>query len=301
MRIVCCLVLLLGCATTRVSQPPPDEIAAQEAAAEAAHRAAWLEANTDVLRQLAARAEGLATSRDGLIETTRSWRVGVDVLFDAAALCGSLLSEFEALAESLSGHLDEFGGDALPGLPEGWADREAVGTQRRLLGNRCEALPELITTAEKALAVEAEATAAREQLDRSKRTRKAADAVDEADRVLRDVVTDAVFVAYLDALDAWQVAATSALRESKRRTVEEAKLAEAREGEQAAKAEVGVLNATITLAISGRSGEVSDAISAAVKAMKRLKTDDRAAVLTLFPPEVTPASTVLLQLIGDRL
>ena len=295
------LALLFGCATTKAPPPSAEEVAGQGAEAEAARRVAWLEKHRDVVLQLMARAEALEAAKGELLSVSTSWRVGYAVLEQAAASCPSLLSEMEGFAEALSGQLDAYGDQQLPGLVEGWQDLEGLGEQRTDLRARCEALPGLISTAEQALAVEAEAEQARDALAQGRRTGPATDSVAAADAVLREIVGHTVFVDYLDAIDAWQVAATVALRESRKGERDEARLQAARTAELQAEHAVGALNATITLAISGRSNELNDAIAAAVKALKRLKEDEQQAVLALFPPEVTPASLVLLQLVQDRL
>lgn len=301
MRILWMLALLGGCATTGAPVPPASAPALSDAEAQEARRAAWLRDHRDVHLQLMARAEGLDAAKGELLLTTESWRGGLDVLHQASAACPPLLTEAQTFTEALSARLDAYGGEALPGLTTGWTSLDGVEDQREELARRCAALPELIAAAMGALAVEAEAEAAREDLSQRESTRKAADAVADADRVLRDIVTDAVFVDYLDAIDGWQRAATTALREARKPQIDEARLSDARVEEAAAEQAVGLLNATITLAISGRSDELTTAISAAGEALKGLDTHKQQAVLALFPPEVTPASLVLLQLVGDRL
>ncbi len=202
--------------------------------------------------------------------------------------------EIGALAEAEAG-----GVERLPGLPTGWDAPQPAAAQAP--SERCERLAELGREVEEAAAVEAQAIEARSVLEGARRTAPAVAAVSGADAALREAVTDALFVRYLDALDGWQEAATVALRASLEQGTPAEVVAGTQAESDAAGAAVSSLNAAITLAIAGRSGAVSDTVAAAVKALKKLEPPEREAVLALFPPEVTPASPVLLQLIGDRI
>ncbi len=294
-------LLLAGCATTKAPVLTPEEQAAREAEAEAAHRTAWLQANEEALRDLSARAGGLAATGGELEHATRSHRGGVAGLEAAGERCDAVRAELETYAEALSGRLDEYGDPSLPGLPDGWASMAGVGEQRRAVGEACDRVPELISTAEKELAAAEDARGEQERLAQGRRTKKAVDAVAKADEVLRGVVGDSLFVRYLDALDAWQVAATMALREERKPEPDAEALKTKRRASVMAEEHVAAINGSISLTISGRSNEVSDAIAAAGKALKPLSEEDRTAVLGAFPPEVTPASSVLHQLIEDRI
>lgn len=299
MRFLWLALALAGCATTKAPAPAVELTPEEQAAQDEARTQAWIEAHRDTLHQLVAKAEALDGAKDRILDTTTSWRVDPAVLETAQRDCPGVLTELTSLAESVDAHMADGGFDALPLLPSGWNSAAAIGAHRKALGERCDAVPELMAQQERAEATKADALAAREAL--TKRTAKAAKAVAKADEVLRDIVGDGTFLAYLDALDGWSRAATVALRESRKPEPDADKLADARAGEAAAKAAYDARMAGVTLAISGRSSELTDAVDAAIKQLKKLKEDDRAAVLGLFPPEVTPASSILLQLIDQRM
>jgi hypothetical protein len=295
------LTILSGCATTPAPQPSAEELAAQEVQAREAQQSAWLAGHTELLSELRTEADTLADVRARIFVTTASWRTDPRLLNDALVDCPLVLETLDTLAQAVGDHVLESGFDALPSLPEGWNTADALNEQGSTLAERCGDVPGLIAEHERAQIAKTEAEAARTALAQNRRTKKAADALADADETLRDVVGHDLFVDYLDGMDAWQVAATQALRESVKPEPDAARLAELRELETAAKQRVGALNAGITLKISGRSNEVNDSVKAATKALEGLSEDDRAAVLAAFPPEVTPASTILIQLVTDRL
>ncbi len=299
MRLFCLAVLLAGCATIQPSPPSAEELATEQERIEEQRRTAWLADHQELLSTLKARSDTLGAARDAVLASTPSWRTGPAVLGDVIARCEATRADVAAFRTEVEGPLRELGGDALPGLPPAWASPSAVVDRHQELEAHCIYLPPLLTRWEAAEATKAEAATARAAL--KKRTAKAAGAVSKADATLRDIVGDHAFVAYLDSLDTWQWAATVALRESRKPEPDEQRLEEARRGETEAHAGYQAEHGSITLKISGRSTELLDDIDAAVKRLKRLKEADRDAVLGLFPPEVTPASPILLQFLRDRL
>ncbi len=307
MRSLWVLCLLMGCATPRAPAPAPaptptaEEQAAADAQMRLEHRAAWEEAHGEELQALALRAQELASERADLLDATGTSRVGEAVLEPAIARCGALLEGIRAHAAAVHDHAESYGSETLPLLPGGWNELAAVASQGWGVERRCAQVPEMLAAARRATTLKAQAEQQRQELLQGRKTGPAVKAVAAADAALRDVVTDALFLRYVDAIDAWQRAATTALRESRKRDVDARALARAQEASDARQADVGALNAAVTLAIAGRSGEVSDAVAAAVKALKKLGAEDQQAILDLFPPQVTPASSVLLQLVGDRL
>jgi hypothetical protein len=289
------LCLLVGCAAPRGPAPTEAVTAVDPAAAQAA----WVEAHGEEIGALAARADALATRRRAVLEADVSRRTARAELDERLRACLALGDEIAAYADDVAATAEAGGVERLPGLPTGWDAPQPAAAQAP--SERCERLAELGREVEEAAAVEARAIEARSVLEGARRTAPAVAAVSGADAALREAVTDALFVRYLDALDGWQEAATVALRASLEQGTPAEVVAGTQAESDAAGAAVSSLNAAITLAIAGRSGAVSDTVAAAVKALKKLEPPEREAVLALFPPEVTPASPVLLQLIGDRI
>ena len=296
MRLLCFALFLAGCVTAPVAAPTAEQIADREAEQEQQRRDSWLQANQARLDSLANDARALAGRTDTL--EPPSWRGGSGPIEAMQARCEPLLSDLGAFAAELQAAEAEHR-EPLPGLPAGWASSDAAESHRAELVRTCDELPPLLTRWQEAEATRAQAEAARDALE--KRTGRAARAVATADATLRDIVGDPVFVAYLDSLDGWQRAATVALRESRRPEPDADRLARARRGEADAQSRYEARHAAITLAISGRSAELLGDIDRAVKSLRRLGDRDRAAVLALFPPEVTPASPILLQFLEERL
>lgn len=289
--------LLAACAPKAPPRTAAEQ-AALEAQERAEHQQAWLEQHRGELAALGERAGALQARVDALLSATASWRVGGDALEGARAGCPGLQAELETYGHAVAEAQAAFGGAQLPGLPEGWGGPGLAGPPRAV-GARCAELPELLRRWQEADRIERESAAIRGGM-RGNAARAAA-AVGAADALLRTIVGNPTFVAYLDALDRWQETANAALRAARRPDASPEEVASAARAEAAAEGRYQAQHGVITLKISGRSGQLLEALDAAVGALRKLSTAERTSLLLLFPPEVTPASPVLIQLLQDRI
>jgi len=274
-------------------------VAEAHAAALRAHREAWLgehRAEVDALVSEATELVAAASALDYPIPRGRT-TADLEALTALSARCLRVrpaLERVERDAERVGGEL--FGD--VPGLPPSLQDVASIARRRRDLGWACEKVTRGLEGAAEREAAVAAAGPERARLKKRSRTRRALASVALVDEILRAAATDELFLRYEDALTDWGDAETKVLR-LRRGEPEESAAAVAAAAE--AREDVNALNAMITLTLSGRSGQLSDAIFATAKRLKRLGEDEREAVLGLFSPELTPASRVLQQLVRDRL
>jgi len=262
-------------------------------------RATWLESHRAETEPVVSEAVELADAAAALDFPIPRGRTTADVeaLTALSARCLRVRPALERLQPRVRDLEDDLLGP-LPGLPETLAGAAEIALRRRDLGWACEKVTRGLEAAGKRTATEAAATDARVRLKKRGRTKRALASVALVDEILRSAATDELFLEYEDALTDWGDAETKVLRLRKADPAEsEAAMADAAE----ARRDVDAVNAMITLTLSGRSGQLSDAVFAAAKRLERLKEEEREAVLDLFVPELTPASRVLQQLVRDRL
>lgn len=263
------------------------------------HRTAWVAEHRADVDAWVTEAHTLYTASVPLEAKAPRGRSGVerDALQSMSATCLSVRPALEQLQRKLARAEEALRGE-VPGMPKQLTGVVEVKRLRRDLRWSCERVTRAVEAGVKRDAVAESAVAERTRLKKSRRAKRALASVALVDEILRSAATDDLFHRYEDALLDWGDAETLVLRLRKAEP-RESELAIARAAE--ARKDVDAVNAMITLTLSGRSGQLSDAVFAAAKRLKPLKEADREAVLGLFSPELTPASRVLQQLVRDRL
>jgi hypothetical protein len=263
------------------------------------HRDAWRADHQAELDALVEEAAGLAEASTALDLPIPRGRgpADADALADLSARCLRVRPALERLQPRIEAAEAAWRGD-LPGLPETLATAALVGTRRADLGWACERVTRGIEGAAKRAEAAAAEGAERARLKKSRRARRAVSSVELVEEILRSAAGDDLLNLYEDALEDWQDAETRVLR-LRRGDPAESKEAVASAAE--ARENAGAVNSMISLTLSGRSGQLADAVFAAAKRLKTLGEADRKAVLGLFSRELTPASRVLNQLLRDRL
>jgi hypothetical protein len=260
---------------------------------------AWLEEHRAEVEGVVAEVAALAARAQSLARELPRGRTPEElaVLGGLSADCLAVRPPLERLVLRLKNlEADHLG--PLPGLPMDWTTAAEATRARRELGWVCERVTRGVEAAAARETARTLAVDERARLGKKRRPRRALASVDLVDEILRSAATDDLLLRYEDAVVDWGDAETWVLRT---RASEPAEQRRALDDAAEARKDVDAANAMISLTLSGRSGQLSDAVRAAAKQLGRLGDEDREAILQLFGKESTPASWILQQLLRDAL